>query len=454
MDVREAIRTQPMRRLQWQTVAVCLVLTMIDGFEILVMAFVAPHLAKAWHLSPVEVGYLLSAGVLGTALGAIFLSPLADRIGRRPHAIACLVLITLGMGLSAAAQNVPQLVAFRAFAGLSIGALVATLNITASEYSSQRRRGVVMGIYGIGLPAGAALGGALSGLLITAYGWRAPFIFGALITALMLVVVIAVLPESIDYLVDKRPRRALAQYNAIARRLGYAAVEQLPEAAAQARRGGVRQAIFGGVMARRTAFLWLSYALLTAAFYFANTWTAKLMADATGSPELGLRAGVLVPLGGVLGALLFAALTLVVRPRLATLFILCGGGAAFLAYANALGHGAVGLSLALALAVGVFANGGIAAFYAISPSVYPAAARGAGVGWMIGFGRVVSILSPLATGYLLASGWAPRLTYQLFAGCLLLAGLACWLLDRTYRGTDGGTESASGAAGASPEAAA
>ena len=43
-------------------------------------------------------------------------------------------------------------------------------------------------------------------------------------------------------------------------------------------------------------------------FYFANTWTPKLIADATANAGLGVRAGVLIAFGGVLGALAFAAL--------------------------------------------------------------------------------------------------------------------------------------------------
>ena len=71
----------------------------IDGYEVLVMAFVAPHVARAWSLGPVEVGYLLSAGIFGMAIGATFLSPLADRIGRRRHIVLCLSLIVIGMVL-------------------------------------------------------------------------------------------------------------------------------------------------------------------------------------------------------------------------------------------------------------------------------------------------------------------------------------------------------------------
>src|ERR1700674_3037974 len=120
MDIREAILTQLMRRPQISIIVICILLTMIDGYEVVVMAFVAPHLAKAWGLGPVEVGYLLSAGIFGMALGAAFISPLADKFGRRRHIIVCLALITLGMGLSALAANLLQMVAFRAFAGLFI----------------------------------------------------------------------------------------------------------------------------------------------------------------------------------------------------------------------------------------------------------------------------------------------------------------------------------------------
>jgi benzoate transport len=432
VDIREAILTQPMRRFQISVIAICIILTMIDGYEILVMAFVAPHLAKVWGLGPVEVGYLLSAGIFGMALGAAFISPLADRIGRRRHIIVCLALITLGMGLSALATNVPQMVAFRAFAGLFIGAIVSSLNILVAEYSSDKRRGAVMGVYGMGLPAGVAMGGAVTGALIAMFGWQAPFVFGAVVTAIMLVVVIIALPESTEYLIEKRPKGALKQYNRIADKLGYPRADELPAALASREMQVVRKALFSGIMLPRTTFLWLGYACLTAAFYFANTWTPKLISDATGNPSLGGTTGVLIAFGGVLGALLFAGLSLALRPRMATVLIMFGGAIAYVLYANYF-H-SVAVALTLAVFVGVFANGGVAAFYAISPFVYPTVVRGAGVGLMIGFGRGVAILAPIFTGFLLKAGWTPQGTYQFFAAVLVTAGVATILLDRTYRG--------------------
>ncbi|MCL4671132.1 MFS transporter [Burkholderia pseudomallei] len=430
MDIREAIRTQPMRAPQLLIVAICIVLTMIDGYEIIVMPFVVLHLAKTWALSPVQVGYLLSASVLGMALGAIFISPLADKIGRRAQILLCLGFITAGMLLSASSNTLVELIAYRTFAGLFIGGVIASINVLVSEYTSDRRRGFVMGLYGIGFPLGSALAGTAIAPLLAAYGWRGPFAFGSVLTLAMMVAVFFALPESVEYLVDKRSKRALDQYNKIAGRLGYPCSNALPPRATQAVQHVALKSIFGGGMLTRTTFLWIGYAGLAAAFYFANTWTAKMVADASGNAALGVRAGMLVMLGGVLGALAFAALSLKFRPMLVTAAILFGGALTFVFYASQVQH--VTTALSLAVLVGLFANGGIAAFYAISPTVYPAIARGTGVGLMIGFGRSIAVVAPIWTGYMLASGWTPPVVYQFFGAVLGVAALAIVLLDRTY----------------------
>lgn len=430
MDLREVIRSQPMKSLQMITVGICLVLCMIDGFEILAMAFVAPHLGKAWGLSQIETGYLLSSGVFGMSIGAVIVSPLADKIGRRRHILLCLVAITIGMALSAAARNVPEMIACRAISGLFIGALVPSLNITVSEYCSDRRRGAVMGVYGIGLPAGAALGGLASGVLLARYGWQAPFVFGAVLSGSTFLVALLALPESIEYLVERRPRNALQRFNAIATRLGQPPVNALPEPVVARGEAVAWRLIFSGMTGRRTALLWLAGALLGSAFYFANTWTAKLVADSTGNPGLGIKVSVLMLLGGVLGALCFAGLSTLMRPRLAAATIIGCGAIAFVAYAQYFTN--IDRAFGLAFLVGLCANGGIAGHNAISPSVYPAAVRATAIGWTIGFGRGIAILTPIATGYLLAAGVNPPALYHMYAAALLLAAAACYGLDRTY----------------------
>ncbi len=430
MQLEQLIKINPMKPLQIFVVALCIVIAMIDGYEVLAMAFVAPYLSHAWGIGPVQIGYLLSAGVFGMALGAVAISPLADWIGRRRHTILCMSFIVVGMTLSALARNVPQLIAARAFAGIFIGALISSLNIIVSEYSSESRRGTAMGIYGIGLPAGVMVGGLAAGPLICVLGWRSAFLFGALMTALALLAALAFLPESIEYLVKKRPKNALALYNNVANRLGYAPADHLPAPEPAADHASRPAAHVTPTLLIRSTFLWIGYACLMAAFYFSNTWTPKLIADATGNAKLGGLAEVLIAFGGILGALLFAGLSLKIRTRFATALIMVFGIVMYTLYADYFYN--VGLGLFLGVLIGATTNGGVAAFYAISPTIYPAMIRGTGVGLMIGFGRGVGILAPVIAGQLLHAGWLPQEIYKLCGILLLVPAVASLLLEATY----------------------
>lgn len=48
MNIREIINEGPMSRFQIVSLAICVVLNMLDGFDVLVMAFTAPAVTAAW----------------------------------------------------------------------------------------------------------------------------------------------------------------------------------------------------------------------------------------------------------------------------------------------------------------------------------------------------------------------------------------------------------------------
>ena len=157
-----------------------------------------------------------------------------------------------------------------------------------------------------------------------------------------------------------------------------------------------------------------------------------MISDATGNPSLGGTTGVLIAFGGVLGALLFAGLSLAMRPRMATVLIMFGGAIAYVLYANYF-H-SVAVALTLAVFVGVFANGGVAAFYAISPFVYPTVVRGSGRRfddrlWSRGSHPRPHLHRLPAQGWMDPPGHLPVLR-----GRPRHRGVATILLDRTYRG--------------------
>lgn len=430
MTLLESMHAGPIRPVQLRIIAICILIAMIDGYEVVAMPFSIPAIAGAWGLANAQVGYLLSASIFGMALGAVFISPLADRIGRRNHLLLCLPMISVATILSGFAQTLWQLVAIRAVAGLFIGAMISSLNIIVSEYAPDAKRGLIMGLYGVGLPLGSALAGFAISPLIEVAGWRAPFFLGGALTLVMLAITLPWMPESIDYLLHRRPKGALVTYNRIARQMGIAEVSDLPPAPQGAVRGRARD-LLGPDLLARTLVLWVAYASLISAFYFANTWTAKIVADATGDAHLGIVTGTLIQAGGVLGAVLYGLLTLRVHPRLATVVVVGLGGIAFWVYAMVSGQ--VSAAMMLAFAIGVCTNGGCAAFFAISPSIYPTTLRGTGVGLMIGFGRGVAILVPILTGYMLSGGWAPVELYRIFAGVMVFSALAVVALDAVMR---------------------
>lgn len=110
--------------LQLRVIALYIAINMLDGFDILAMAYTAPAIAGEWQLDPERLGLLFSLGLGGMMAGSILLAPLADRFGRRPLILACLIAATASMFAASIAASLPSLGAARVLTGLAIGAIV------------------------------------------------------------------------------------------------------------------------------------------------------------------------------------------------------------------------------------------------------------------------------------------------------------------------------------------
>ena len=130
------INQNNMSRYQWFVILICICLNIIDGFDVMVMAFTAPSVSAEWSLSGAQIGLLLSAGLFGMAAGSIFLAPLADKIGRRLLILVCLVIAGLSMLGCALVQSHGMLAALRFITGIGVGGILASSNVLASEYAN------------------------------------------------------------------------------------------------------------------------------------------------------------------------------------------------------------------------------------------------------------------------------------------------------------------------------
>ncbi|WP_157269812.1 MFS transporter [Azohydromonas aeria] len=422
-DIRKTLDESAMSRFQWVAVAICVMLIMLDGFDVLVMAFTAASVAAEWKLNGAQLGVLFSAGLFGMAAGSLFVAPLADRMGRQPVIVLCLIVVAAGMLLSGVAQSHAQLVALRGITGVGIGGMLASVGVITAEYSSLKWRSTCVALQATGYPIGATLGGLVAAWLLQHYGWRSVFVFGGLATALMIPVVLWRLPESVDFLVARRPARALEKLNRIMAFMERPPLQQLPvRDAGAAAQGNAVAGLFRNGLARPTLMLWSAFFLLMFSVYFSLSWTPKLLVQAGLSAQQGVTGGVLINVGGIVGGSLFGALA--VRVRLVHLTV-----AAFLIYAlfTALFgavSGALGLAFAVAFGMGIFLFASMAGLYAFAPATYPAAVRTTGLGWAIGIGRIGAIVAPLTAGVLLDGGWQPASLYYAYALPLVAGALA------------------------------
>jgi len=55
--------------MQLAVIAICWLINMLDGFDVLAIAYTAPAISAGWQLSPESLGVILCAGLVGMALG-------------------------------------------------------------------------------------------------------------------------------------------------------------------------------------------------------------------------------------------------------------------------------------------------------------------------------------------------------------------------------------------------
>lgn len=425
MSVRQALDDGPMTRFRWGVVVVCVLLNMIDGFDVLVMAFTASSVSAEWGLTGTQTGLLLSAGLVGMALGSLLVAPWADRVGRRPIILGCLVVASAAMLLSSVSQNAVQLGLLRVITGVGIGGILASSNVIASEYASRRWRGFAVSLNSTGYALGATLGGVVAAVLIGGQGWRAVFLFGGVVTLLAVPLVFLRLPESMDFLLT---RGDLGRVNALAARMGLPHQDRLPDATgAPTGVGAGFRSLLSPELRRTTLILWVAFFGVMAGFYFVTSWTPTLLVDAGLTPGQGIAGGTLLNVGGIFGAAFLGLLATKFALRnvlIAYLVVTAGLLAVFIASTSSLA-----LAFVLGGLIGLFVNGCVAGLYALTPGIYAAGVRTTGVGTALGIGRAGAILAPALAGVLLDGGATPQNLY-LVVGAVFVAVAAVLTLLR------------------------
>jgi benzoate transport len=427
VDIREIIDHGPMTGLQLRAVSFCFFLNMLDGVDVLSISFAAPILSRDWHIDPTTLGVLTSAALAGMMAGSTLLAPLGDAIGRRRLLMFSLLLIAIGMLGVLLAGSLPSLLALRFVTGCGLGGVVPTMAAFAAELSPERRRSFAVTAVSAGYPLGATLTGLAALWMLPHLGWQSLFVLGGGVTLLSVPLVLALLPESPDFLLSRQPAGALERLNAFLRALGQADLKALPPRRAaprEANRVAEMVAGLGSLFSAKhrgpTLLLWIAFVMSLATQYFLQLWTPQLGTLAGLTDAQASWAGTLLNLGLFAGnaSVGWFADQFGLRRVIATYL---GAGALLLLFFSYL-HGMAAMLSGLG-AIGIM-QGGFIGLYAVGARIYPTEIRMTGIGWAAGIGRLGSILGPFFAGLLVARHVDMAGTFLAFAIPLALASLA------------------------------
>ncbi|WP_411992130.1 MFS transporter [Agarivorans sp. DSG3-1] len=182
----------------WQVTAAVSTASLVTFFNLYLVQSLLPIFAQNYAISPLAASAMLSAAMLGMALGLLFLASLSDAVGRRKIllvSIAVVPCLSLFIGL-AHPQSFYAIIALRFLQGVCLAGVPAVAIAYLAEQLDSRALIKAVGIFiaanSLGGIGGRLLGGWSADLLGS---WQMAFIVVALLSLLMVVLVFVLLPQ-------------------------------------------------------------------------------------------------------------------------------------------------------------------------------------------------------------------------------------------------------------------
>ena len=407
IDITEVIDKSDVGRFQLGIFVLCVLCLIMTGFDVQVLGYLAPAIIQDWNVTRPQMGPVLSAALVGILVGSLLFSMLADKFGRRPVLIAGTLLFALLTLLTARVETLSELRTLRFLGGVAMGGMMPNVVALVGEYAPRRWRVPVMIVVGNGFNLGAVLAGLTSAWVTPSLGWRAVFYIGGAVPLVIAVIMLAALPESLQFMaLQGKSREKLGSWlkridNTVP---GPTAADYVVH---EQKSAGVPMVkLFHDGRGLGTILIWVINFMNLLNLYFLSSWLPTVITDAGYSIRISSLVGTTLQIGGLLGTFVFA--WLIGRfgfvPILGTSFVI---GCVSIAL---IGQPAIPLALLYAVVFmsGFCIVGAQGSVNALSATYYPTNLRASGVGAGLGVGRFGGIVGPYLAGALMGRSWAAR----------------------------------------------
>ena len=425
----------PMTSYQKRIFAIVATAWLADQVDVALLVFLIGALTAYFHLTPVQIGYLVSMTFLGQLVGNLLAGTLSDLFGRRIAFQSTMIVWGLASFLAATSWSVASLMVFRFLIGVGVGGEAPVAQAVLSEIipAGQRAKYIAFmeGFWAVGF----VISGVIAYTVLPIAGWRWVFVVVGCLSVVVFWVRRSLL-ESPRWLADHRrfdeADAAVSQIEtAVTKAYGHALPLPKPylgETKLETR--NPLAVLFSRFYLKANVMVFTLWFFALLGYFGLTSWLGVILGEHGFSVVKSIGFITLISLGGIPGFYVAAQmLERVGRKPTTAIFLFLS---AVMAYVY--GHSTSTTILFISgFVMQFFMFGMWSCLYAYTPELYPTRARSTGAGLASAFGRVGAITGPIIVGYIIGSVGHTGV-FTLGAASFAIAALVVLVLGIETRG--------------------
>jgi DHA1 family bicyclomycin/chloramphenicol resistance-like MFS transporter len=310
MDVRTSA-AQPLstQATPWRLLALLMAMTAIGPATLNILVPALPGLVRRLASDTGTVQLTLSLYLLSLAVAQLLLGPLSDRFGRRPVVLAGLALSVVASLAAIATSSIGALIGARVVQAIGASTGIVIGRAIIRDLYERERAAAMIGLVTTAMVIAPMISPLIGGILDTAFGWEAIFLFIAAFSGVVLVWAVFVLPETRPASVAQAPGLLVQEWRALlgnAKFHGYLLCGALGSAPFFTFIGGGPHIVV--TLMGRTSAEYGVWFMVTSLGYMTGNFTASRLSQRFGVDAMIMAGIVFELIGGGLTAVLVATI--------------------------------------------------------------------------------------------------------------------------------------------------